>query len=154
VLNYLNRKLFISIIYSVIISSFIALTFHILFINQASPIINEALNKVTIIKPPYPFYINAIAYITTFIPALATTLLYIAIFPIIKSRTYISRSFILGTFVLMIKGELMRQPLMNILVGNPYSIALFQQSQVWITNYIMAFIIVFIIKKSEANAID
>ncbi len=143
----MKLKFYLAIIYSVIISGFLALSFHIIFINKTTSIINALLNNVTIIKLPYPLYINLIAYITTFIPVLAAAILYIIMFPFLKLKSYLSQSFILGTFVLMIKGELIRQPLMNVLVGNPFLVALIQQSQIWLSNYIMSFIIVFLMKK-------
>jgi hypothetical protein len=137
-----------SIIIPAIIASLAGLSLHIIMLKELTPYITSTLNNTTILKPPYPIYINISAYITAILPGFGLALLYYFIRPYFSIKSKVARGILLGLFVLLIKGELIRQPIMNILVGNPISIALLQQSQIWLTSLVMSLLVVFLMPES------
>jgi hypothetical protein len=140
-----------SIVIAAAIASLVGLSFHIVMLREITPYVNKAMNEVTILKSPYPTYINIFAYITVIFPGLGLATIYYFLRPYFTTQSRFLRGVILGTLILLLEGELIRQPIMNILVGNPISVALLQQSQVWLTHY-MAILVVFLMP--ETNFFD
>ena len=134
---------------SAVIASFISLSVHRIMLKETSSYLNQALVNISVIKPPYPAYINVIAYLTSILPGLGVTILYYLMTPYFNTPSKLLRTAYLSILLLLLKGELIRQLIMNILVGNPIAIAFLQQSQVWLTNIMMALAVVFLMPKDH-----
>ena len=125
----------------VVISTVIGLSTHIYLLKIISPVIAERMQGVVIQKPPYSVVITTIAYITFVFPAIGTVLVYYFIQDVFPGKSRVVKGVLFGLLILLVKGELLRQPIMNFIVGNPIKITLLQQSQVWLSNLIMCVII-------------
>ena len=142
---------FLRIILAIVIASFISLSIHIFLLGWIKPIIALKMQGIIIPHPPYSQFINFMAYATIFIPVSAVSFGYYIVGDRISCDNRLLKGLILGTFILLIKGALIREPLMNLLVGNPTTIVLLQQSQVWISNFSMAIVIAFIINPLQSE---
>lgn len=63
---------------------------------------------------------------------IAQLIIYILIRKVIPIKSSVIKGIILGTLLLMINGSLLRQPLMNYLIGNPLKVILIQDGITWI----------------------
>lgn len=115
----------------------IGLSTHIYLLKVISPIIAERMQGIVIKKPPYDMVITTIAYVTFVLPTIGTVLVYYFIQNFLPGKSRILKGILFGILILLVKGELFRQPIMNYMVGNPITITLIQQSQVCLSNLIM-----------------
>lgn len=63
---------------------------------------------------------------------IAQLIIYILIRKVIPSKSSVIKGLILGMLLLMINGSLIRQPLMDYLIGNPLKIVLIQDGITWV----------------------
>lgn len=136
---------FLRFFLAILIASLASLSIHIFFLDWIGSVIASKMQGIVIAHPPYSQFINFMAYATIFIPVSAVSFVYYIGGDKIPCDNRFLKGIILGIFILLIKGALIREPLMNLLVGNPITVVLMQQSQVWISNLSMAVIIAFII---------
>lgn len=135
-------------ILSIFLAAAVGLGCHVFLLKLITFIINKQMIGVQILHPPYPVFINIAAYVTMIFPAAGMVIVYYFLAPYFSFDSKILRGLCLAALILLVKGELIRAPIMNILVGNPIKIALLQQSQVWISNTAMALIITFIFPRN------
>ncbi len=138
----MNKKVIVRLGIAVIVASIATLTLHIYLLQVITPIINKIGPALTLQKPPYPLSTNLAAYITMLVPILVIAIIYRMLGHHLPGNNVFIKGIVLGCLLLLIKGELLRQPLMNVLVGNPVWLALLQQSHVWLSNLVLGLIVV------------
>lgn len=122
----------LSILIGAIFASVIAVTTHIYLLKWTGAYVAQHAEGTTILKAPYPTWILIASYSTFIFQALTMAIVYFFIGRYLPAKTAIGRGIQMGLVILLLKGELIRQPLMNVLVGNTVLIAVVQQSQAWI----------------------
>lgn len=140
-MNKLQLKL---AILSIFLAAAVGLGCHVFLLKLITPIVNKEMVGVQIAHPPYSVAINIAAYLTMILPAAGMAIVYYFLLPHFPFNSRILRGLCLAILVLLVKGELVRMPIMNVLVGNPIKIAILQQSQIWISNIAMALMIAFV----------
>lgn len=85
--------------------------------------------------------VRYIAAITSIEIGLGATIIYALIRPRLIRQSSITRGLILGVLILMIKSSLLRQPLMNGVIGNPFAVVAVQDGIAWIIWFGMSLII-------------
>jgi hypothetical protein len=138
------------------IASVFGLTVHILMHKQICTLLRDALCAATILQPPYPVHIIVVAYFTVVLPGLGLAILYYFLQThfLMAVKSKFSRAMLLAGLLLLLKGELIREPLMNILIGNPISVALLHQTHVWLTNFVMAILVVYLMPAPKISRSD
>ncbi len=134
---------------SIFLAAAVGLGCHIFLLKLITPIVNKEMVGVQIAHPPYSVFINIAAYLTVILSAAGMAIVYYFLAPHFPFNSRVLRGLCLAALVLLVKGELIRVPIMNILVGNPIKIALLQQSQIWISNIAMALMIAFVFPRNS-----
>ena len=135
-----------SLIVAALVAGFLGLTVHVLMLNAINPIISKTMINAHIVKPPYNAFITIAAYFTFIFPALGTGIMYYLLGDNLPGQSRLVKGILMGLLLLTIKEALLRQTIMNILVGNPIWVALLQQSQVWCSNLVLTVTLAFMIK--------
>jgi hypothetical protein len=102
---------------------------------------------VTIYKP----FINGISYLTKSLEALGVAIVYYFIGNSLYSNSRLIKAIILAVLVCLIKDGFVRQPIMNILLGNSVSDSFYRESQVWLSSLAMSLVLAFMITPKATN---
>lgn len=94
----------------------------------------------------YGTFIDTIAYLTKPEEALGVAIVYYLMGDRLPTKSNFLRGILLGLILLLIKGQLIRQLLMNFLLPNTLKEVFLLQIQVWLSNFAMAIIISLIIR--------
>jgi hypothetical protein len=137
------RKHYIYALIAVIAASAAAFFMHVYLDGALTSKIETTMRQNPVVMPPYPFYITAIAFITSFIPTAAVMIIFSVLYERIPGRGPLSKSFLFWILLLAVKGDLIRFPLMNVLVGNPVWLALLVQVDAWISNLVLCLLLGF-----------
>lgn len=102
---------------------------------------------VGIPAPSYNTFIDTIAYITKPLEAFGVAIIYYLLGDRLPTQSRFLKGVFLGLILLLAEGQLIRQPLMNLLFpSNAVKDILLRQSQVWLSHLAMTIIIALIIK--------
>jgi hypothetical protein len=133
-------------ILAIILATAIALTSHIFLLKWLQPLINQGLAHAHIIhSKDYGHLIVSFAYITLLIPVAAIAFIYYFAGHLLPVKTRVMKGVLLGIILLLVKSDLIRQPVMNVLVGVPAWVSILQQIQVWVYCLAVTIIIALII---------
>jgi len=94
----------------------------------------------------YGTFIDVIAYLTKPEEAIGVAILYYLMGDRLPTRSRLLKGILLALILLLVKGQLIRQPLMNWLLPNTLKEVFLYQLQVWLSNFAMAMIITWIIR--------
>jgi len=100
------------------------------------------VSDVTIYKP----FINHMSFLTKSLEALGAGIVYYLLYDRLYFKSLIIKTFILAILVCLIKDGFIRQPFMNILLGNSVIDSFYRESQVWLSSLAMSFVLTFIIR--------
>ena len=89
----------------------------------------------------YDVFINTVAYLTKPLEALGIALIYYLIGDRLPAKSRLMKGIILSLLILLSKGLLIRQPLMNFLLANTLSEVFLSAIQVWLSCFFMCMII-------------
>ena len=104
--------------------------------------------------PHYSTLIDTMAYLTKPLEALGVAVIYYFLGDRLPTRSRVLKGILLGLLILLTKGQLIREPLMNFLLPNTIGDVLLRQGQIWAANLAMAIIItLFVIPKYENRQI-
>ena len=118
----MTRPTLFRILVASAVASIIALTLHILVQQWSQPIISATMVGVEVARPPYGGLITGVAYVTAIVPAIVAAILFYYGGHLLPARSRVGKGLWLGVLVLLLKGDLVRQPIMNLLIGNPPSV--------------------------------
>jgi hypothetical protein len=138
----------------IIVSSVVGLFVHVYLTSLINPIVSQEMRSHVIDTPPYGMLVNSLSFITALMPAIGVVLLYEFTSYRLPGKTRLLRGFVMGLLLLLVKGELLRAPIMNVMVGNPFWISALQQSEVWISNFSLAIVLSFLLPMPKRMGFD
>jgi hypothetical protein len=94
----------------------------------------------------YNSFIETMSFLTKPLEALGAAIVYYLIGDRLYFNSRLAKALILTILVCLIRDGFVRQPFMNVLLGNPILDSIYQESQVWLANLAMSLIITFMIK--------
>lgn len=145
------KKIGWHIIWLTILFGVLGFFIHVALGSTVQAVVAENMKGVAILKPPYGPLITSIAGLTALIPALFSLVLYMVIRKQIPGKAPLIKGLFFGALILLLKGQLIRQPLMNYLVGNPLWVVVLQQSEIWLANFIPCILAAIIIEKLSSE---
>jgi hypothetical protein len=128
-------------IFTLVIISVIGLTTHIYLQKFATPLISNFMAGKTVVQPPYPFNVLVSAYATAILPVAGLLIIYNLISSSLKFDSRILKGLVFGGLVLLSEGKLIREPVMNAVVGNPWEVVLLDQIQSWLPTLVICLLI-------------
>lgn len=120
-------------IVAVVISGIVGDSIHICY--------GHLVAGVTIYKP----FINIMSYTTKPLEAFGIAITYYLLGDRLYSNSRLIKAIILTLIACLIKDGFIRQPFMNILLGNPVLDSLFRESQTWLSTLGMSLVLTFMI---------
>ena len=142
----LHWKKFFSAVIAVCLLAF---TTHVILTNLLDPSIKQIAQSMKVAQPPYNIFITTFAFITETIPAAVTVLIYYLIQDHLPTQSRVVKGVVFATLILLMNGELIRQPIMNLLVGSPLTLVLLQEINVIVPNVISGILIAMIITNKQ-----
>lgn len=99
----------------------------------------------------YNSFINTMSFLTKPLEALGVAIIYYLVGDRLYSNSRLIRAFILAILICLIKDGFIRQPLMNILLGNPILDSIYRESQVWLSSLAVSLILTFTISPKKED---
>ncbi len=85
-----------------------------------------------IIHEPYPIYVMAVAFLSAAIPTLGKVFVYCWLHEKLPGRSPFVKGLWFGLLMLFIRDDMLRLPIMNLVVGNPFDVVLVQSLEAWL----------------------
>jgi hypothetical protein len=128
------------------VSAAFGFTFHVLYgrgwaldyLNIAT----KAGRMEGILQEPYPVYIVIIAALSALIPTLGKVFIWLCIRTILPGTTLLAKGFWFTALMIIADSNLLRQAIMNLLIGMPVDLWLVYSAEQWIIVPVMCFLIV------------
>lgn len=121
-----------------VIVSLAAFVMHLLTIEWVMGFVTDQMQD-RIIKPSWD--VRYVAALTSIEIGFGALLIYGLIHSQLPTNNTLLKGVLLTVLLLMVKGELIRQPLMNWLVGNPLSVVMVQDGMTWCIWLMMGMVI-------------
>ncbi len=147
---------------AVIVATAVAFYFHVWLVHTIDPYVTNIMEhgyNVTN-QSRYGVLITTVAGITGILPVAGVLILFLAIEPKLPISNPVLQGILLAIFFLLMDGQLIRQPLMNWLIGNPPQVVLLELLKEWIPRFAMCILLVSIVRwrrliprRNEINAI-
>ncbi|MDE2344970.1 MAG: hypothetical protein KGL13_00740 [Gammaproteobacteria bacterium] len=133
---------------AIVVATVIAFYLHVWLVNTIDPYVSKIMSQghYMITSPRNSMYITAIAGVTSLITIGSVLLLFLLIEPKLPRTSPILQGALLAILILLIDGQLIRQPLMNWLIGNPPLVVLLELSKVWIPRFAMCILLTSIVR--------
>ena len=139
-------KKVIVFILAIILATAIALVSHVFLLKWLQPLINQGLAHAHIINSKdYGPLIVSMAYVTLLIPVTAIAFIYYFAGHLLPVKTRLMKGVLLGIILLLVKSDLIRQPIMNVMVGVPAWVSILQHIQIWVYCLAVTIIVALII---------
>ena len=116
--------------YRILLGIFLAATvgffLHVAMSSYIGPYISQEMAGKNVLHPPYPFFVNFIAYLTAILPVSGWAILFYLVYDRIPSNNFVWKGLLFSCLILFLKGDLIRQQVMSYIVGNPLHVAIIQ----------------------------
>lgn len=99
----------------------------------------------------YTPFITIMSFLTKPMQALGAALVYYLIGNYLYSNSRLIKAVILTILICLIKDGFIRQPFMNIILGNSISDSFYRESQVWLSTLGMSLVLTFMINPRKLN---
>lgn len=129
----------------------LAMTVHIKLQHFCVQYVSTHMEGVTVAHAPYNTFITSMAYLTFVVQALVVCFAYYLVRDYMPCKSAFGRGCLFGLFIMLMNGELLRQPFMNYLVGNPVLVILVQQGQVWISTLVASIVIAWVLEAKHVS---
>jgi hypothetical protein len=137
----MTRQTLIQLIAVSVVGAALALTAHIILQQWAQPIISVRMSGVEVARPPYGALITAMAYSTAIVPAFVAAVLFYYGGHLLPAHSRLAKGMWLALFILLVKGDLVRQPIMNALIGNPPTVVVLSDLHILAANLALGIVI-------------
>lgn len=135
----MKKTTILHFIFAVVIASIVDDAIHIYY--------GHLVAGVTIYNP----FINMMSFLTKPLEVLGIAMVYYLIGDSLYSNSRIIKAMLLTVLVCLIKDGFIRQPFMNILLGNSILDSLYRESQVWFSSLVVSLILAFMITPKKKN---
>ncbi|MDR0967105.1 MAG: hypothetical protein LBM75_11535 [Myxococcales bacterium] len=144
------------IIIAGVIAGILGLLLHVIIENQveawvAKTMIGKAIHVQT---PPYSISTNILAFVTAILPGIGTAVVFYLIDANLPGKGVFQKGLVFGFLCMLMRGTLIRAPLMDLTVGNPAVVVLAQRLEPFATGFCMALVISAIIEKGKPLPTD
>ncbi|MBC8949978.1 hypothetical protein [Xenorhabdus sp. TS4] len=136
-----KKVVFFIILIVSIFTAFIGFIVHVINVEWLIPYIRSEVNNVSVLPSWDVRYLAAFTSIET---GFGITILYILIKKGMPTYNSFTRGIIMWLLELAIMGRLVRQPLMDFAIGNPFLISILQNSISWINWFLICLITTFL----------
>jgi len=143
------NKLYLKLVFCIIVATLLALTSHIYISEFTRPLIGELTAGMDFSPDGYSRYIIITAYGTAFVTVSLLVFLYYQAGHLLNISNRFLKSIVLAIILLEIKGNFFRQPLMDYLlssskgVNNPLYLIFLNQADQWAANLLLALVLVY-----------
>jgi hypothetical protein len=144
------QNFYIRFFLATILVILIGLTLHIYLLKMLNPMIIQWVSSAKIAQPPYNFFITSAAYITAIFPAMGQVIICYIIAQYIPFNKLL-KGLIFAFLMLLANGEIIRMPLMDFLVGNPWKVVALQHLQTYVVQIIIGIVIIFILPQRKID---
>ena len=103
------------------------------------------------LQEPYPTYVVIIAALTALLPTLGKVLGWLLIRDKLPSLTTFGKAICFTGLMMLIDGDVLRMPVMNLLVGMPLDIWTVYSAEKWVIVPMMCFLIAFILPPTRGD---
>ena len=103
------------------------------------------------LQEPYPTYVVTIAALTALIPTLGKVLVWLLIRDKLPSLTTFGKAICFTGLMMLIDGDVLRMPVMNLLVGMPLDVSAVYSAEKWVIVPTMCFLIAFILPPTRGD---
>lgn len=97
------------------------------------------LNEIA--REPYPWGVYVAALATAFVPTLFQVFLFVLVRDRLPGASGVVKGLWFGVFLLAIGDNLLRMPIMNVVVGNPIDVMLVQSAEYWVIGLLKGLLI-------------
>ncbi len=157
-INKFSKKFIFQAGICLLITTLIPLTIHIHILEWVKPKLDALMHGFQPESSAYPSIIIFMAHITAFITVGLVMFLYYHTQHLLIVKHKILKAFLVACILLEIKGDLLRQPLMDYLLNynlgmkNPLLFVVLNQLDKWLANFFIALCLVYLCpKKREAD---
>jgi hypothetical protein len=158
-----KQNIFIRIIFCSLLATAIALTTHIYVLELTKPLLDQMMQDAIakgINNNPDPFHYGKIiicsAYITAFLTIGVLAFLYYHCQHLIPGRSKFTKFLVATAIIFGVKGELIRQPIMDIILNyttgfpNPILFVVLNHTDKWLANILLAACLVYLCPKNKS----
>ncbi len=125
-----------------------AFVFHVLYGRgwalDYQKIASEAGRLDAIMQEPYPAYIVVIAALTSLLPMSGKVILWLFMRPVLPGKTILTKGLAFTALIMFANAALLRQSIMDLLVGVPVDVWLVSSAEQWIIAPATCLLIVFL----------
>jgi hypothetical protein len=132
-----NSRLIGSLLVTAGLAAGIGFTLHVFAVEWVDPYVASIMAGRTV-SPSWD--VRVPAALSSIEQGLALAMLYLLLRARLPFTTTFVRAALTGLLTLALAGDLIRQPMMNLLVGNPVEVVAVQDGSVWVIRLVMALI--------------
>ncbi len=136
------------ILFATVIAAGFGFIFHVLYGRGWALAYEKAASDAgrldAIIQEPYPAYLVVMALLTSFLPTLGQVIIWLFIRQVLPGKTNFIKGLWFTALMMLANQGLLRQSIMNLLIGMPLDVWLVSSAQGWIIVPVMSLLIVFL----------
>jgi hypothetical protein len=137
---------------SLVCITIVGLSLHI-FLQRVIPIhVSELMEGIIVLTPPYPWFVNVLAYVTAIFPVIGLMAIYHLINSHLPSKGRLAKGIVFGLLMLLVQGLLIREPVMNLLVGNGLEVTLLTEISSCLPRFIMCVLIALLMPHENTSS--
>ncbi|MDC9606744.1 hypothetical protein [Xenorhabdus griffiniae] len=136
-----KKAVFFVILIVSMFTAFIGFLIHVVNVEWLTPYIRNEMSNISVLPSWDVRYLAALTSIET---GFGITILYILIKRGMPTYNSFARGIIMWLLELAVMGRLVRQPLMDLAIGNPFYISILQNSIAWINWLLICLVTTFL----------
>ena len=139
-----NRIVIFNVIIIIFLSSFLGFLCHYINVEYFYDYIAQYMEQNNIEINPYNEKIKYIAFLSSIEYSISCMLIYVLMRKTLNAFKFslIKKIIIFSALIISIHGNLIRQPIMDYIIGNPLNIVFQQNILIWLTWIIMSIVII------------
>lgn len=153
-----TKPVFLTGVLATVIAGALGFILHVSLFNRLQPIIEASVKTAHIAQPPYSPMINFFAAATMLLPVAVSVVIYYWLGHYVPGKSRIIKGLWFGIIIAFMKGGVIRQPIMDSLVGNPLIVVILQNGQILLENLTVGLVIALIMPLkspgTQSGAID
>lgn len=147
-------KQIIPVLLTGLLAGVLAVVLHIVIGTHVGGAVSVMMRGRHVLMPPYPANITITAIATAVLPGIGMTILYSLVVDRLPGGKWYLKGLCFSVLILFAKGELVRQPLMDLLIGNPIQVVLLQRLEPWLVSSAESLVIAALIALAKASKLQ